>query len=178
MNFRCWYLSPSIQVRFDQVPIMLSMYFIVSQPVGCPVCTLVCTYVRAPVTSSSRQALGRRVLARLNTNQRISKRDLMSADLSIVATEGAKVRDEATRTVSLPCRRGAPPAPCTMLPVAWEKSRATAYFEHRQSLSGWRDYAHRVAFLNETVPHVRRIGYDLCSIPCGLTHAGAGLLSY
>ncbi|CAM9729894.1 unnamed protein product, partial [Laminaria digitata] len=37
-----------------------------------------------------RHALGRQVLARLNTNQRISKRDLMSADLSIVDTETSK----------------------------------------------------------------------------------------
>jgi len=40
------------------------------------------------------QAMGRKVLSRLTTNQRITKRDLMSADLSVISA-AAKVSEKA-----------------------------------------------------------------------------------
>eukprot|EP00904_Undaria_pinnatifida_P005538 jgi/Undpi1/2113/HiC_scaffold_12.g05499.m1 len=59
----------------------------------------------------------RHVLARLNTNQRISKRDLMSADLSVVTVETAKVSSSwfspASSTPPTPSMSSTPSIPPT-----------------------------------------------------------------
>lgn len=49
-------------------------------------------------TRYAQAGISRKVMARLSTNQRISKRDLMSADLSVIAAD-AKVQMVVTSCI-------------------------------------------------------------------------------